>query len=514
MIKILQNSITVRNFGFVLAFFISYSIFAQQDAKWVMGYNLNTVVTDSILTVDFKTAPVSFDTYRRAQFMQNEYIFLDIAPSNICDKSGDLLFYSDGLTIYNKNHETVQNGTELFDFDFNNLWQGSLFLPLPGHPDSTLFFTHKWKIIGDTVSSFTYCFDMHFSLIDHKGNQGKGKVVDKMQVFNTDTIVCGGIKAAQHANGRDWWFLIAAPNGDLWYRYLLTPDGLQRQPDQQMDSIAFMNSVLFQSSFSPDANWFARYDFFADLSVFSFDRCSGLLEQKIRLHVPDQMYNVGGVAFSPNSRFLYVATTDTIYQFDMQQPDFVSTKTVVGVWDGVLVDVYPKDTFSFYWPLKFFMLQLAADGKIYGTSPGVTSNYMHVIHNPNEAGIACNFEQRGFYAPVHIGYATPNLAHFNTGKLAGSACDTLSSVAQILNENPRVRLLPNPFFDHFVLKTEGQFKNCVFLLHDAQGKLRYDLKLPEGKSEQRFEPNDLEPGVYYYQILSDSVWASGKLVKI
>jgi hypothetical protein len=38
----------------------------------------------------------------------------DEGTSVACDKNGQLLFYTDGVTVWNKNHQLMKNGTGLF----------------------------------------------------------------------------------------------------------------------------------------------------------------------------------------------------------------------------------------------------------------------------------------------------------------------------------------------------------------------------------------------------------------
>jgi Secretion system C-terminal sorting domain len=67
---------------------------------------------------------------------------------------------------------------------------------------------------------------------------------------------------------------------------------------------------------------------------------------------------------------------------------------------------------------------LAADGKVYIATPQST-HYLHVIHNPDELGAACNFEARGVNIPNTTNSNLPNMPHFGLGALDGSPCDTL-----------------------------------------------------------------------------------------
>jgi len=117
---------------------------------------------------------------------------------------------------------------------------------------------------------------------------------------------------------------------------------------------------LGQAAFSPDGKYYAVFnsinqDLGQFIDVFSFDRCSGILSNQRTMHL--NMDISGGVAFLPNSRFLYVSSYIDLYQYDMWAADIESSKVKLAEfdnWQGV------TGLFPTYW-----LMQLAPDGKIY-----------------------------------------------------------------------------------------------------------------------------------------------------
>jgi hypothetical protein len=426
-----------------LSLLCSFEVLGQRDAHWVLGFDYKSSKEDSLLILDFRDQPYSFSTFHTPTVQGSVFFGIDIAPSVISTEQGELLYYSDGMDIRNRFHELVENGGEMFNFQFANIWHGSMFLPLPGHPDSILFITQKWQLSGNADR----CYDLNVSLIDSKANAGRGKVVDKNHVFNQDTLACGAFHAVQHANGRDWWFLISDPYDNKWYSYLLTTEGLIAQPEFQMNMPA-LTASWHQTSFSPDGNWFARYFYFYEggfLDTYHFDRCTGQLSNFKRSLVKQPPNCWGGVAFSPSSKYLYVSAADSIFQYDMDVPDFESTKALVGAWDSLRVDMFPFDTsFQLLMPRDFFHANLAADGKIYISCSGQTSNYMHVTQKPDEKASNCQFEQRGLLHPYIVGCTFPKMPHYRMGALVGSICDTLTIQTSSPEHFSGFSLFPNP----------------------------------------------------------------------
>lgn len=74
----------------------------------------------------------------------------------------------------------------------------------------------------------------------------------------------------------------------------------------------------------------------------------------------------------------------------MRGLDIVNPKTLIGVFDG----------YQSPFPTTFFNAQLAPDCKVYINSL-TTVDVLHVIHNPDEPGLACNFEQHAVQLPFN-----------------------------------------------------------------------------------------------------------------
>ena len=84
-----------------------------------------------------------------------------------------------------------------------------------------------------------------------------------------------------------------------------------------------------------------------------------------------------------------MASTYQLHQFDTESNDIPSTQTLVAEWDG-----YQDFVRTF-----FSRLQLTPDCRIFISLPG-SHRFWHIIHNPNEKGVACNVEQR--LSLIHI----------------------------------------------------------------------------------------------------------------
>ncbi len=130
--------------------------------------------------------------------------------ATISDTTGNLLFYTNGQTVWNKNHQVMDNGTGLLGRASST--QAALIVPWPDN-DSLfyIFTTHGRGLIQD---------GLRHSIVNINENNGLGKVVAKNNLLVD--VVCEKLTATHHANGRDVWVLVHGFPNDSFYAYLVT----------------------------------------------------------------------------------------------------------------------------------------------------------------------------------------------------------------------------------------------------------------------------------------------------
>ncbi len=136
-----------------------------------------------------------------------------------------------------------------------------------------------------------------------------------------------------------------------------------------------------------------------------------------QIHIGELNVVVTSLSISPNSRYLYAATQDKVFQFDLEAPVIAYSKKLVAEFDG-FYDTSPPFT------TLFFYQQLAPNGKIYMCTANGT-RYLHVIHQPNLPYPNCNLEQHSITLPRINGQSLPNFPNYRLGPLDDSPCDTL-----------------------------------------------------------------------------------------
>jgi hypothetical protein len=489
------NNMLKANYILVCFFvFISYSeqIVAQKENNiWMIG-TYGPPIKHSF--VDFNNSiPVVDSVYSTIYFF--------LTNASICDTLGQLQFYTNGHVIYNRNHDSLFNtsginpgwATTYYEPYGMGIPQGALIIPNPGNDGQYLLFYESAEFVTlDSVTS-NAPINLSYSIIDMGLDGGLGGIISgsKNLIAVNDTLVTGRITGVKHGNGRDWWILVHHYNDDRYYSLLVTPNGILGPTMQNIGRPHLFERYVMQSCFSPQGDQFVigltvnKQTLENVVDLFDFDRCSGLLSNHREIEIPDTVLLASGCSFSPSGRWLYVSTNKNIYQYDTWDANINATRSIVSTWDTTQ---FPHRT--------YYQHLLAPDGKIYVTN-WFSADFLHVINEPDLQGAACDVvhEQVQLYALNT--FMMPNAANYSLGAVPGSVCDSLTSINEFYH-NFMFSFSPNPNNGNFNISYFlPQNKNGNFEVYDLNGKLIYQLNLPQWSSFQKIQlPNEISSGIY------------------
>jgi hypothetical protein len=489
---------------FLLVLFlpVATSIYAQlkHDNVWTLGYGKIAPSPSGYpfggVIMDFSSSPPSLTL--------QSYIF-DRPKASISDKNGNLVAYTNGCMVLNRNHQLMANGDTLSpgavfvefceDGDYP-LWQPCIFLPMPGS-DSLYYLFHLrdddwlWNPMN-----------LMYSIIDASGDSGNGAVISKNNIVLSDSVYLGNyVTATRHGNGRDWWIVNPRRYSNNIHVSLLSAEGVTYKGMQIFDNLGLEIDSAYccsQTAFSHDGSKYFRNST-KNLVVYDFDRCSGKLSNPVRLDWDSLPFGGGGVATSPNSRFLYLTSGGTVQQYDLSAPDLAASMQVVAVYDGTLAP----------FPANFFQMMPAPDGKIYIIS-SYTNNILHVIHNPDSLGLACNVEQHAITLPARQGYFIPNFANYNLGPL-DPPCDTTGGVGTVSqNLTSRViQVVPNPTTGMAEVSLPNS-EGGLISVYNSSGQRIKSIAIPPGTPKLSLDLEQNPTGIYAVSVF-DRV---GKLIGV
>lgn len=341
----------MKYFVFVyLLFFFNFSG-AQGEANiWYFGQNAG---------LDFNAgSPVP---------LTNGQLVTDEGCATISNANGLLLFYTDGITVYNKNHEVMLNGTGLMGHPSST--QSATIVPKPGTSNLYYIFTTDNE---NDPNGFRY------SIVDINLDDGNGAVTsDKNVLVYTPTIENLGI--TKHANGVDYWIITHGWDSNSFITYQLTENGLNLNPViTNIGQVITGGPTDFVAAgtikISPSGSKLAFTSVSDIAQLFNFNNSTGILSNEITLLTePGELY---GAAFSPDESLLYISNSHgKIHQFNLNVPDIPNS--IITIHQGNAPG----------------QLQVGPDNKIYIAFGN--RQYLGVINNPNVVGLGCNFQLNG-----------------------------------------------------------------------------------------------------------------------
>ncbi|MDX9750627.1 MAG: T9SS type A sorting domain-containing protein [Flavobacteriales bacterium] len=486
---------------FVLATLFT-TVRAQQGLNnlWMGGTNSEAPMPFGGTDLDFYSGSVVLS-----------YVNRDIdfrrTSANITDAEGNLLFSTNGAYIANATGDTMLNGTGLNPSNYTSLFpeglyisQACLILAKPDAPD--IYYLFHGTIDDQAISVAQY---LYLTTIDMNLDGGWGGVVTKNHVLISDVLNEGRITAIRHANGRDWWVFCHKAYTNTFYRLIVTPDGVSLDGTQSIGIVRPPDHG--QACFSPDGTRFAYYwGDGEDLEIFDFDRCTGLFSNPVHILI-DDYDQMGGVAFSPNSRYLYVSSVEDVYQYDTEAPDIEASMVHIAHWDGFYSPGPPFATL-------FDIAQLAPDGKVY-IATGNSTLHLHVIHDPDEPGMACNMVQHDLELPTYYSNSLPNHPNYHLGPVVGSVCDSLALTASSTltpGEGPGVRVYPNPSNGQFNLSYPVQPEAGMLEVLDVRGRVVYQSRLAAWSQVHRVALGGEAAGMYQCRVSWGTKQATIRLI--
>jgi hypothetical protein len=451
----------VKNLIYLLFLFSCTNITAQfKNNIWLSGQ-------EGINPPPWGGNKIVFDGNNRTISPDNRNTNFSGCFAGISDTDNNWFLYTNGVVVCNKNHDTITNGSNLSPngLDYNSglgrvIPGQAVFLPF----SNKIYLFHQNENQGWTniPSINPYSPNLFYSVIDPLANSGHGAIVSKNNIIAVDTLEIGKINTVRHANGRDWWIIVKRFYYDKFYALLVTPDSVFAPIEYNL-SVPF-TALGGQACISPNGMYYAGFSSGDhQLRIYDVDRCSGRLENYRQKFITNR--TAGSTSFSPNSRFLYISSIDSLWQFDMLAQDVLSSQTFISRYDG-----YLDSSFTNLKPTTFWWHWLAPDGKIYIVT-GSQSRKLHVINKPDLLGQLCDFQQHSVNLPAVNLKTIPATVNYMLKQLPDSPCDTLGvGIQQIKIKDLELQIFPNPSNGKFSLEYLPQRQSGMLYVYDMTGK--------------------------------------------
>ncbi len=305
--------------------------------------------------------------------------------ATISDSSGNLLFYTDGITVYDWTHSVMENGRGLYGDPSST--QSALIVPAPSSPDIFYIFTVDTSTFENDPDN-----GLNYSVVDISRNNGNGAVVEKNINLLKDCSEKITAVIKECSDQSIWLMTLASENGttgffNTYHAFEVNANGVVTNPIRTTFSDLQIEDPRGYLKFSSDGTKMASAHMRFGLYLYDFDAETGKLSNQNRVSLPAPDNNPYGIEFSPNGKYLYVHAsndvqaalghTSSLFQLDMEAGDISDSRVVLdkrGVYRGAL--------------------QLGSNGTIYRTlseSYFRGSSFLGVIHNPNGGGLGAEY---------------------------------------------------------------------------------------------------------------------------
>lgn len=302
--------------------------------------------------------------------------------ATICDANGDLLFYTDGISVWDRRHIVMPNGSGLMGHSSST--QSGVIVPKPGYQNIFYIFTVDDKL---QPGGFRY------SVVDLSLNGGYGDVNATKNVLLT-TSTTEKITAIKHANNTDIWVIMHEWGNNNFRSYLVTVNGINTvensvpgYPVVTSTGYNHMGTVYnkigyMKVSSTADKLALGIYDM-GRIQVFDFDNSTGVMSNPVMINNANDYLGAYGIEFSPDGSRLYASvgisdapTRSRLYQWDLTAADIPASVTEIFSLSNSMIN-------------QIGALQLGPDRRIYVARADELS--LGVINNPNGLGSACNY---------------------------------------------------------------------------------------------------------------------------
>jgi outer membrane protein OmpA-like peptidoglycan-associated protein len=444
----------------VILISLAFLSFAQNESNiWYFGQNAG---------IDFSTgSPV---VLTQGMLSTTEGV------ASLCNEKGELLFYTDGITVRNAKHGIMKNGEGLKGDPSST--QSAVAILKPGTNNIYYLFTVAASGKKDGLT---------YSIIDMNSENSLGEIKEKnnlLHEYSTEKIT-----AVKHRNNKDIWLISHPFNSNEFHVYLINENGLIKTPIISSIGIKHEgnsdNSIGYMKV-SPDGSQCAlAIKGINIVEIFDFDNSNGKLSNPISLSFPGGSL-VYGIEFSSNGSLLYISAggTKKIYQYNLMagsNETIAASGIVIGETEG--------------WAGA---LQIAKDEKIYISPYNIKK--LDVIEFPNKQGIECSYKKGVIDLlgkTATLGFPTFIQSYFTEKEIKNetklfSETKTINKgetfvLSNIYFETDKYELKSNSFLELNklidLLKKEITFHITISGHTDNVGNKSYNLKLSENRAK-------------------------------
>ncbi len=443
-------SYSIRRSGYSLSFYkndvFQYAIFIDANKK--ISIESSQTGLDIMSSFGACTSPFGptdiwhFGEHAGLDFTRTppEAIHSPVISTNegcgiVTDNNGELLFYTDGRTVWDKAHNVLNNGTGLKGH--SSTTQTGLVVPDPGNENRYYIFHATAIEASSALPPTSNRLDMYYSIVEFNATYPQGTVIQKNTPLNplatpqnSNLELDERLTVVKHKTLNAYWIVTHRRNTNKFISFLLgetgfihpvthqpSPTGANVYPDFVESTPANIDGLPFhfiasearyymngQFKFSPNGKYLAvacseiglvDLPFEMGIYILPFDDETGQLSNVIYHDESTSRSDAYGIEFSPNGKYLYAIDKICagsgggagVHQYDLEN---LTKQTIATLTDQSFVDPFIGGISTLD---CIGSLQLAKDGKIYVARAG--KSYLGIINFPNAPGINAGYQSNG-----------------------------------------------------------------------------------------------------------------------
>ncbi len=283
--------------------------------------------------------------------------------------SGALLFYSDGVRIWNRSHTIMPNGNGIGNDFLSSSLQGTLIVPFTDDSNKYYVFALEHESAAEGA--------LFYSVVDMRLDGGMGDVSSTQKKIKLGKGFVEGMQAVPSCDGH--WLILSSRTSNEFLSYRISATGIDTNAVVSQMSFPYITSAWGALKMSPNREkiLYATYTSrqfggqnFAIAAIYDFDERTGTLSNGQHLLPPSANASYYSAEFSADGSKAYITDLRVgIYQFDLSLPTqadiTASKKTVYQNIPGRIAS----------------LLQMGPDKNIYAAISGM--NHVDRISNTN-----------------------------------------------------------------------------------------------------------------------------------
>lgn len=316
--------------------------------------------------------------------------------SSISDNNGNLLFYTEGTVVYNRNHRVMPNGSGLFGDESSS--QSAIVVPKPDDPNIYYIFT---------VGSNQSVNGLDYSIVNMTRDSGLGAVTVKNQELlnRCSEKIAAVLKDCE--TGAIWVIGFSNINAtsnlnmNTFHAFEVTSSGVNTTAVKSTIRTGDMPPVDDSRGYlklSPNGEKLALANMSDGLFLFDFDVTTGRidLDTTQRITISGSNNSPYGAEFSPNSEILYVTASNDNFSGDADtNPNSHQSKLIQFDLTVPRAEISNSAVILDNRNGYRSALQLGPNGKIYRSMAATYRlglSFLSAINNPNMLGIDASYQ--------------------------------------------------------------------------------------------------------------------------